>query len=90
MHARIHPNAIYLERDIDRIARTGRVGDATENVGGFTVRGEGRLGRRERGDALYRIPIASRQSVVTPLARASSPAFIHSPKPRGARALDRR
>ena len=68
MHARIHPNAIYLERDIDRIARTGRVGDATENVGGFTVRGEGRLGRRERGDALYRIPIASRQSVVTPLA----------------------
>ena len=89
MHSRIHPNAIYLERDIDRIARTGRVGDATENVGGFTVRGEGRLGRRERGDALYRIRVASRQSVVAPIARASSPARIPR-KPRGARALDRR
>lgn len=41
----------YLSRE-NRIARTGRVGDATEDVGGITVRGEGRLGGRERGDAL--------------------------------------
>ena len=89
MHSRAPPKR-YLERDIDRIARTGRVGDATENVGGFTVRGEGRLGRRERGDALYRIIIASRQSVVTPIAPASRTHLTHAfPKPRGARARDR-
>jgi len=42
---------------------TGRVGDATEDVGGITVRGDGGFGARERGDALCaREYIYSRQS----------------------------
>jgi len=65
----------------NRIARTGRVGDATEDVGGITVRGDRGFGARERGDALCaREYIHSRQSpdVVVVIDRARRPIAIIS------------